>query len=55
MDINEVRHASAIEWLEMALKKVVLENDTSVKRLTVLERLHQAVADVWEIISYTLK
>ena len=40
--------ASRIEWLELALKKTVLENDKSVKPAVVQGRLMDAIDDVWE-------
>ena len=45
-DVNYL--ASRIEWLELALKKTVLENDKSVKPAVVQGRLMDAIDDVWE-------
>ena len=41
--------AAEIEWLEMALKKSVLENDGSVKRDVLEKKLRRVIKEVWEI------
>ena len=49
--------AAEIEWLEMALKKSVLENDGSVKRDVLEKKLRRVIKEVWanlKFVNFTL-
>ena len=44
--------APEIEWLEMALKKSVLENDESVKRDILEKKLRRVIKEVWANLKF---
>ena len=44
--------APEIEWLEMALKKSVLENDESVKRDVLEKKLRRVIKEVWANLKF---